>query len=406
MENATPNLNHRKGALVEQGSAFMQLEGGRMRGSESVPAPKVGTPERIDAVVIGAGQAGLSVGHHLARRGVRFVILEAAERIGTCWRQRWDSLRLFTPAQFSRLDGMPFPAPRFYFPTKDEMADYLEAYAARFNLPVRTGMRVTQLARDGERYLVTAGEKQFSAAQVVVASASYQKPHIPGFAGDLDAGIRQLHSFEYRNPGQLRPGPVLLVGAGNSGAEIARELAPEHQVLISGPDVGHLPFTVDGFLGRHGLVRIVLRGVFHRLLTVRTPPGRKLRKHVLAGHSGPLIRVKPRHLAAAGVERVERVTGTSGGQPRLADGRVLKVANVIWCTGFRPGLDWIKLPIFDGHGHPEHERGIVSGEPGLAFVGLHFQYSLSSSMIHGVGRDARHVADIVAERLREKAVAA
>jgi putative flavoprotein involved in K+ transport len=391
------------GALLEQGAAFMALEGERIeagRQKDQLASALTAKRERFDVVVIGAGQAGLSTGYHLARLGVNFAILEASERIGEPWRKRWDSLRLFTPARFDALDGMPFPAAPYSFPTKDEMADYLEAYAARFELPVRTRMPVTELSREGGRYVVKAGGSRFEAAQVIVAAASYQKPHVPDLAAELDPQIVQLHSAEYRNPRQLKPGSVLLVGAGNSGAEIARELAPEHhRVLLSGPDVGHLPFSLEGFLARHGLVRLVLRGVFHRLLSVRTPPGRKLRKHVLAGHSGPLIRVRPRDLSAAGVERVPRVAGVTSGKPRLQDGRVLEVENVIWCTGFRPGLDWIRLPIFDEHGHPKHNDGIVPDEPGLGFVGLHFQHSLSSGMIHGVSRDARKVAAAAARRI-------
>src|SRR5512138_245877 len=191
--------------------------------------------ERAQVVVVGGGQAGLSVGYHLARQGLRFVILDAGERIGDAWRRRWDSLRLFSPAKFDGLDGMPFPAPPDAFPTKDEMADYLEAYAARFQLPVRTGVRVDGLSRAGDRYVVTAGERRFEADAVVVAMSSYQRGRLPAFAGELDPDIVQLHSQDYRNPSQLRPGGVLLVGAGNSGAEIAVELARAgHPAWVAG----------------------------------------------------------------------------------------------------------------------------------------------------------------------------
>lgn len=399
------------GALLEQGSAFMALEGKRIEAAElhapSHDPAKAEKKERFDVVVIGGGQAGLSAGYHLARRGLNFVILEGSERIGDSWRRRWDSLRLFTPARFDGLDGMPFPADPYRFPSKDEMADYLESYAARFRLPVRTGMRVSELTRERGQYIVRAAGVRFEAAQVVVAAASYQKPQAPGFAADLDPAIVQFHSAEYRNPGQLNPGSVLLVGAGNSGAEIARELtAKHHRVFLAGPDVGQIPFRIEGFLARHGLVRLVLRGLFHRVFTVETSLGRKIRENMLAGHSGPLIRVKQRDLVAAGVERVPRVAGVSDGKPKLQDGRVLDVQNVIWCTGFRPGLDWIKLPIFEERGHPWHENGVVPSEPGLTFVGLHFQYSMSSSMIHGVGRDARRMVGTIAARLAQRTLAA
>ena len=182
--------------------------------------------ERIDTIVIGAGQAGLSVGYHLARRGVPFVILDAGERIGDQWRKRWDSLRLFTPARFSSLDGLPFPADADSFPTKDAMGDYLEAYARRFALPVRCGVRVERVSRLGERFLVIAGDQRFEADNVVVAMANYQRPRVPAFANELDPRIVQLHSFDYRNPAQFQEGAVLVVGAGNSGAEIALDAAP------------------------------------------------------------------------------------------------------------------------------------------------------------------------------------
>lgn len=381
--------------LVEQGAAFMELEGRRIGATERRSGTK---PECYDVVVIGAGQAGLSTGYHLARRGVNFVILEANERIGDQWRRLWESFRLFTPARFDGLDGMRFPGRRHHFPTKDEFASYLEAYAKKFNLPVRTGMRVERLSREGERYVIAAGGKRFEAGQVIIAAASYQKPHVPGFADELDPEIVQFHSGTYRSPAQLREGSVLLVGAGNSASEIAKELAPHHKVWMSGRDVGHIPFRPEGFAGRHLLVRLVLRGLFHRVLSVRTPIGRKVQPKVI-GHGGPLIRVKPRDLAALGVERVPRVAGVRDGKPVLEDGRTLDPANVIWCTGFTPGLSWVDLPVFDERGRPRHQRGIVENEPGLYVVGLFFLYSLSSAMIHGVGRDARRVADAVASKV-------
>ena len=237
------------------------------------------TPHRIQTVVIGGGQAGLSVGYHLARRGLEFVILESHRRVGDSWRQRWDSLRLFTPARFDGLVGMPFPAPPDTFPTKDEMADYLEAYAAHFNLPVQTGVTVDRLTRRGAVYAVSAGDRQFEADHVIVAMSDYQRCRVPSFARDLDPAIVQLHSADYRNLSQLRPGGVLVVGAGNSGADIALEAARGgHRTWMSGRDVGHVPFRIDSFAGRLLLVRLVLRGLFHRVLTVNTPMGRKLRR--------------------------------------------------------------------------------------------------------------------------------
>lgn len=354
--------------------------------------------ERIPVVVIGAGQAGLSVGHHLARLGVEFVILEANPRVGDSWRKRWDSLRLFTPARFDGLDGMPFPAGAGEFPRKDDMAQYLESYAAHLGLPVRTGMRVNRLSRQGERYLVESSGGRWEAEHVVVAMATYQRPRVPAFAAELGTGVVRLHSSDYRNLSQLAEGPVLVVGAGNSGAEIALEAARGgHRTWLSGRHPGHLPFRIDGLAARAGLVRLILRGLFHRVLTTDTPLGRKVRPAVVS-RGGPLIRVKPRDLAAAGVERVPRTTGIRGGLPLLDDGRVLEVANVVWCTGYHPGFSWIDLPVLDAHGEPVHERGIVPGEPGLYFTGLHFLYAMSSTMIHGAGRDAEHIARTIRGR--------
>jgi putative flavoprotein involved in K+ transport len=356
--------------------------------------------ERIDTIVIGAGQAGLSVGYHLAQRGVPFLILDAGERIGNQWRTRWDSLRLFTPARFSSLDGMPFPADAHSFPTKDAMADYLEAYARTFALPVRCGVRVERVSRLGERFLVIAGDQRFEADNVVVAMANYQRPRVPAFANELDPRIVQLHSFDYRNPAQFQEGAVLVVGAGNSGAEIALDAARAHETCVAGRDTGHVPFRIESLAARLLLVRLVLRVVFHRILTVATPIGRKVRPQVL--HSGgPLVRTKPRDLTAAGITRVPRVAGVRNGLPLLEDGRVLDVANVVWCTGFHPGFSWIDLPVFGPDGEPLHDRGVVSSEPGLYFVGLHFLFAMSSVMIHGVVRDAERIADRISATRRE-----
>jgi putative flavoprotein involved in K+ transport len=355
--------------------------------------------ELVDTVIIGGGQSGLSVAYYLERAGIPFVILEAGARVGDSWRHRWDSLRLFTPARYDGLVGMPFPAPPHSFPTKDEMADYLAAYAERFGLPVRTGVRVDRVTKEGDRYLVAARGERWEARNVVVAMAGYQVPRIPAFAAELDPAVVQLHSSEYRNPAQLREGGVLVVGAGNSGAEIAIEVVRHgHETWLSGRDTGHVPFAIDGAVART-IVPILFRVVFHRLVTVDTPIGRKARPTAIT-QGGPLIRQRPKELLAAGVRRVGRTTGVADGLPMLADGAVLPVANVIWCTGFHPGMSWLDLPVIDARGEPTHERGLVASHPGLYFVGLHFLYALSSTMIHGVARDAERIArDIISRAL-------
>jgi putative flavoprotein involved in K+ transport len=354
--------------------------------------------ERVNTVVIGGGQAGLSVGYHLKRQGVDFVILDDRARVGDVWRSRWDSLRLFTPARFDGLDGLRFSAPPFSFPTKDEMADYLETYARTFALPVRSGVRVDRLSRAADGgFLVVAGDHRFHAENVVVAMAPYQRPRVPAFAERLAPRIVQLHSLQYRNPSQLSPGDTLVVGVGNSGAEIAIEAAARHKTWLAGPDTGHAPFRVDGLPARLGLSRLMLRVVFHRILSLATPIGRRVRAKVLH-KAAPLIRLSPKDLANAGVVRVPRVVDVRNGLPVLEDGRVLDVANVVWCTGFHPGFSWIDLPVFGADGEPRHRAGVVEDEPGLFFVGLHFLYAFSSGMIHGVGRDAARIADVIAAR--------
>lgn len=351
--------------------------------------------EHFDVIVIGGGQAGLAMGYYLARRGLRFIILDAHERVGDAWRKRWDSLRLFSPARFDALVGMPFPAPGDSFPTHHEMADYLEAYAKKFQLPVRTGARVDTLFQQDGRYIVRVSgghHAEYAADQVVVAMSNYQKPRYPETARSLAHDITQIHSSEYRNSQQLKPGPVLVVGAGNSGAEIAFELAREgRRVWLAGRDTGQAPIKITGFWSRVILARLLFRFVFHRLLTIRTPMGRKARPKILS-HGTPLIRTRLPELLNAGVTRVARFTTSENGKPRLEDGTVLDVTNVIWSTGFDGGFDWIDLPVFDELGAPIHDGGIVKAQPGFYFVGLNFLYSMSSSMIHGVSRDAARIA--------------
>jgi putative flavoprotein involved in K+ transport len=355
--------------------------------------------ERFETMIIGGGQAGLAAGYHLAKLGVPFVILDAGERIGDSWRTRWDSLRLFTPAHFDGLPGMRFPAPKWTFPTKDEFADYLQAYAVRFDLPVRSGVSVNGLRRDGDRYVVTSGERRFEADRVVVATGAFRVPKVPGFAFDLDPGIVQLHSSEYKNPGQLAVGGVLVVGLGNSGAEISFEVARAYPTWLSGKESGQIPVRHGTVTARTGFR--VFRFVQHHVITTNTPIGRKVGPK-FAAMAAPLIRVKTKDLVAAGVERVPRVIGARDGLPLLDDGRVLEVANVIWCTGFRRDFRWIDLPIFDDDGQPLHDRGIVRSEPGLYFMGLIFQYAGSSDVIPGVGRDAKYIAKHIASGEAER----
>jgi putative flavoprotein involved in K+ transport len=354
--------------------------------------------EHVDTLVIGGGQAGLAVGYLLAKRGISFLIVDANERVGDPWRRRWDSLRLFTPARYDGLPGMRFPKRADAFISKSEMADYLEAYATRFALPVRSGVRVERLWKRGNRFVATTNEGTIDADNVVVAMSNSQVPRVPAFARDLDVLVRQMHSSEYKNPSQLREGSVLVVGVGNSGADIGIEVARSHRTLIAGTERGAVPFRIETPIARFVLLRMV-RFVGHHVLTIRTPIGRKLRPKLMA-RGMPLVRVKPKDLVDAGIERVPRAVGVQDGMPLLADGRVVKVANVIWCTGYDPGFSWIDLPVLDDRGRPMHEAGIVPSEPGLFFVGLHFLYSMTSETISGMPRDAERIVDAVAARPR------
>jgi putative flavoprotein involved in K+ transport len=350
--------------------------------------------EHFQTVIVGGGQAGLAVGHHLTVRGHRCVILDANERVGDSWRKRWPSLRLYSPAAADGLPGMPFPAPPYSFPSGAEMADYLEAYAERFALPVRPQVRVESLSKDGDRYVLTAGERRYEADNVVVATGVFQhdRPATPAFAADLDPRIRQLHSADYRSAEQLQEGAVLVVGAAHSGGDIAYELARAgHRTLLSGRDTGEIPFDIDGRLAP--FLFPALRFAATRILTGSTPIGRKARSKMRV-HGGPLLRVKRAQLEAAGVERVhERTVGAEAGRPVLANGRVVDVENVVWCTGFRNDYGWIRVPLpLDADGFPDQQRGAVPSSPGLYFAGLPFLHSFASMLILGAGRDGERIA--------------
>ena len=252
-----------------------------------------------ETIIIGGGQAGLATGYYLQQQGRDFVILDANERVGHSWRKRWDSLHLFTPARYNGLPGMPFPAPAHYLPTKDDMADYLEAYAERFELPVRTRVRVDRLSKQGNQFVLTADAPstgsgralRFTAENVVVATGFYHCPRIPAFACELDANIVQLHSSEYQRPSQLQEGSVLVVGAANSGAEIALELSQSRQTWLSGRHPGSEPTRPGSALAR--LVVPVMWFVFSYVLSVKTPIGRKLRPKLLKMGGLPLAASDP-----------------------------------------------------------------------------------------------------------------
>jgi putative flavoprotein involved in K+ transport len=356
--------------------------------------------EQTDVLVVGAGQSGLALGYHLQRRGREVLLVDRNERIGDSWRRRWDSLKLYSPASRDGLPGMSFPSCRTSYPTKDEMADYLEAYAAHFGLPVRLGTAVEALTQEEGRFVAHVAGSRIEAETVVVASGVFEKPHVPAFAGELSPTITQLHSSTYRNLAQLQDGPVLVVGASHSGADIAHEAASRHEVVLSGRDTGQLPASIESRRGR-----MLFRGLFFagtHILTVDTPPGRKMRTEVRHG-GAPLLRYRRSDLRRAGVERVlERTVGVQDGLPVLDGGRVLDVRNVVWCTGFRPDFSWMNLPLEIGEdGYPVQYRG-ASTTPGLYFVGLPFLHSFASMLIGGADRDTERVAEQIAAGARRR----
>ena len=352
----------------------------------------------IDTVIIGAGQAGLATGYHLQRRGIPFVILDAATRIGDGWRRQWDSLKLYSPAYVDGLPGLPFPAPRWSFPGKDAVGDYLETYARTFDLPVRLETRVQALDADGQGYVVTTDRGRFTCRNVVVCTGTFGRTGaVPDIAAEIDPAVLQLHSSEYRRPGQVNDGPVLVVGASHSGTDIAFELAETHPTILAGRDCGEIPPRLGS-----PMFRIVFPMLFFaakHVLTRRSPMRNTLARE-LRHHGGPMLRVKRQDLVERGVERVtSRVDEVRDGRP-VVDGTPRDVATVVWATGFRQTFDWIHLPILGEDGWPREMRGVAADAPGLFFCGLCFQYAFSSMLLPGVGRDAGYVADRVVARSR------
>lgn len=356
---------------------------------------------QIETIVIGAGQAGLATGYYLQCHRRSFAILDASARIGDNWRRQWDTLALYTPAQYDSLPGLPFPARDWTFPDKDQVGDYLESYARHFRLPVALGTRVLKLEREAEQYVVTTDHGCYRCGNVVVATGTFGRtPYVPAVADELDSTILQLHSSEYRRPGQLRDGTVLVVGASHSGTDIAFEVAQTHPTILAGRDCGQIPLPLDS--RRMRLAFPVLLFAWQHVVTRRTPIGRKAMAHIRF-HGGPMLRVKRAYLAARGVERIlSRIEDIEDGWP-VIDGVSREVANIVWATGFQQVFDWIRLPVFGTDGYPRESRGVVSDAPGLFFCGLSFQYSFSSMLICGAGRDAQYVVDRIVARTQQPA---
>ncbi|MFL6417214.1 MAG: flavin-containing monooxygenase [Bryobacteraceae bacterium] len=362
-------------------------------------------PNHFETIVLGGGQSGLAAGYQLNRAGCSFLIVDANQRSGDAWRGRWDSLQLFSPAQYDSLPGLPLAMRKGTFPHKDLLADYLEHYAFHFNLPILRGVRVTRVGRQGKGFLIECGNRTLSCANVIVATGAYSRPRIPDSSALLNQSIQQIHSSGYRRPEDVVGERVLVVGFGTSGIEIAIELAAAgRHVLLSGRPTAQAlsKFLPAIFAGKNQILRLIGAAYWnfvHRVVTIDTALGRKAKSQI-SRRGQPLIRLNRADALAAGVEHVVRLAGVTEGQPSLEDGRVVDVSAVVWCTGFRPGYEFLELPDcpFDSKGLPIAPHGIVGQIPGLYFVGLPFQVGLTSTLVGGAGRDAALVVRHLARR--------
>ncbi len=338
--------------------------------------------DHYDVAVIGGGQAGLAIGYHLARQGRRFTILEAGTSPAAVWQARWESLRLFTPVRYDSLPGMAFPGEPDHHPTRDEVVGYLTDYARHFALPVELDSRVIGLHTDDGGYRVELADRELHATQVVVATGPFQVPHVPAIAQQLATDVVQLHSTDYRTPGGLPAGPVLVVGGGNTGFQIADELVDDREVhLAIGSRQMPLP---QRLLGRDIFRWLDATGVLAK--TVDSRIGRRMKDR------DTLIGSTPRRARRRGVRLHPRVTEASGRTVRFADGSEMTVGTVVWATGFRPDHAWIDVPIFDGRGSVEHVRGVTAA-PGLYFIGLPWQHTRGSALLGWVTDDAAYIAE-------------
>jgi len=342
-----------------------------------------------DVLVIGAGQAGLTAGYYLRQAGLRFLIVDRAERVGSAWAERWESLVLFTPRGLNTMPGLPFDGDPDREPTRDEVLDYLGRYATELDLPVELRTPVTALDHREGRFVAESPAGTIEADQVIVATGPFQKPWIPDFAASVAADVHQMHSTGYRRPDDIPPGRVVVVGGGNTGYQIAEELAADHRVVLAvGSRQTPLPLR---FLGRQIFWWGTKLGVLS--VSVESRIGKRLsRRETLIGSN-------PRKAKRLGIELKPRAVSASGRTVRFADGTESDAGAIIWATGYQPDYSWIKVPVVDAGGRVRHRRG-VTDRAGLYFLGLTWQHTRGSALLGFVADDARYISERVAARAR------
>ncbi len=338
-------------------------------------------------IVIGGGQAGLATGYHLKKVNSDFLILDAEAGTGDSWRKRWNSLRLFTPAWNNGMPGLPFPGNQHAFPTKEEAADFLGDYKEKFELPVLYDARVTLVKKSQHGFQVTLPGRKLETQNLVIATGNYAIPKIPSFAKDLNGSLPQWHSSNYKSPEDLPEGKLLIVGAGTSGFQIALDALNEKRtVYVAGKPTAQIPDFIFKYFGKQFV------WMNKHVLNTKTPMGRKFQAKIQQGGGAPLIHISPEAAQQAGVKLLERLKGVQDGWPVTENDEHIEAAAIVWCTGFRPDYSWLDLPgAIADNGYPAATRGVSSNWAGLYFVGSLFQYSLTSTWLGGVGRDAAYV---------------
>ncbi len=343
-----------------------------------------------DYIVIGAGQAGLAISYYLKQAGFQFLAVDNGAQIGASWLKRWDSLTLFTPSQFNHLPGMDFPMPYDYYPDKNEVAQYLEQYVKQFDLPVELNFEVNQLCRKEGIYQISSPAKTLQANNVIIATGPFHTPFIPALHKDISEDIWQIHSCDYKNPQQLKPGNALVVGAGDSGVQILQELSDsQRQVYLSGSSSASvLPQT---FLGKTLWWWFTKTG----FLSVNKYSwlGKKLSKI-----AQPIIGTDLKALLRKdNVKSVGRAIAANGNTITFEDTQLDDIRNIIWATGFKPDFGWIEDLALDDEGYPRNYRGIGE-QKGLYFIGLPWMYTRGSATLGGVKDDAKFLFDYIAKQ--------